>query len=215
MVKMIIRQITGVLISVVSLMLILGLSMSTSNNEEMALKIFSSILLIFGLFLIFKYPRSSKQCKEVKNKKIDASRKIYGMHQAGLPIAQDSICEITYSGDKFEFKGSGNSFELMFEKITDICIKTDKEIQTQYVSSIGGAVAGAVVFGPLGAIVGGRAKKKNTTKISYYIIYTYMKEQEIAYISFEINNTFDVSKAYKWVSEFKQEHNIIKEAIIL
>lgn len=46
-----------------------------------------------------------------------------------------------------------------------MCIKTDKEIQQQYVSSVGGAVGGAVLFGPLGAITGGRAKKKTVKEV--------------------------------------------------
>ena len=35
---------------------------------------------------------------------------------------------------------------------------TNEQISKQAVSSAGGAVAGAVLFGPLGAIIGGRAK---------------------------------------------------------
>ncbi|MEH2944892.1 hypothetical protein VSQ32_19130 [Lachnospiraceae bacterium KK002] len=57
------------------------------------------------------------------------------------------------------------NFELEKSKITDMCIKTDKEIQQQYVSSVGGAVGGAVLFGPLGAITGGRAKKKTVKEV--------------------------------------------------
>ncbi len=211
---MIVRQIIGFLLSGVSLMLILGISLST--DKERGLIIFSLLLLSLGLFLILKYPRNSEQCKEIKNNKIKelkyTNSHIWAAHQAGLPLSQGSQCELEYVDDKFIFKGAGNSFELLFEKITDICVKTDNEIQTQYVSSIGGAVAGAVVFGPLGAIVGGRAKKKSTSYITYYLIFTYKKDDSISYISFEIVNTLDVSKAFRWASDFTtnyiNNHNV-------
>ena len=48
--------------------------------------------------------------------------------------------------DRYIFTSGTMNFELEKSKITDMCIKTDKEIQQQYVS-----VGGAVLFGPLGA----------------------------------------------------------------
>lgn len=41
----------------------------------------------------------------------------------------------------FCFEGSGIRYELSKDKITDIAVKTDVEIQKQYVSSAGGALA--------------------------------------------------------------------------
>lgn len=67
--------------------------------------------------------------------------------------------------DRYIFTSGTMNFELEKSKITDMCIKTDKEIQQQYVSSVGGAVGGAVLFGPLGAITGGRAKKKTVKEV--------------------------------------------------
>ncbi len=129
---------------------------------------------------------------------------ITGKHQAGLPLSQDTSCEITVENDCFKISGGGNVFELKKNKITDIAVKTDAEIQKQYVSSIGGAVAGGMVFGPLGAIVGGRAKEKKTTTITYYLIFTYRSKDEIDYASFEIPfNCF--YKAQKWRKDFQNQ----------
>ena len=52
------------------------------------------------------------------------------------------------------------TFKLLKEKITDVTMTNDIEIQKNNVSSIGGAVSGAILFGALGAIIGGRAKNK-------------------------------------------------------
>ena len=62
----------------------------------------------------------------------------------------------------FCFEGSGIRYELSKDKVTDIAVKTDVEIQQQYVSSAGGALAGGMLFGPLGAIVAGRTEAKRS-----------------------------------------------------
>ena len=82
-----------------------------------------------------------------------------------------------------------------------MCIKTDTEIQDQAVSSIGGAVAGAAMFGALGAIIGGRAKTKKVKTVIQYLIITYTDNKgELAYIGFDIKN--NPPSAAKLVKEF-------------
>ena len=85
--------------------------------------------------------------------------------------------------------------------MTDVCVKTNVEIQKQYVSSVGGAVAGAVVFGPLGAMIGGRAKEKKSKEFHQYLIFTYESDGEVKYVGFEV--TYALSNAQKFVDEFK------------
>lgn len=102
--------------------------------------------------------------------------------------------------DEFQISGGGNNFVLQKDKISEISVMTDTEIQKQYVSSIGGAVAGGVVFGPLGAIVGGRAKEKKTKTKTYYLIFTYVSDNEVRYMSFEIEYAVTL-KASKWRSD--------------
>lgn len=108
-----------------------------------------------------------------------------GKHITGLPIAEGIQCIISYLSDKIEIKQGGNTFNLDLSKVTDITSTTDTEIQKHYVSSVGGAVGGAVLFGPLGAMVGGRAKEKKTTTVTHYLVITYNSDGEIKYISFE------------------------------
>ena len=91
------------------------------------------------------------------------------------------------------------------DKITDICIKTDTEIQKQLVSSVGGAVAGAMLFGTLGAIIGGRAKTKKVKTSTDYLIITYRSDEELKYIGFDTKN--NPPSAVKLVNEFKQNNS--------
>lgn len=110
---------------------------------------------------------------------------IQGKHVTGLPIAEGISCTLSYLSDKIEIKQGGNTFNLDLVKVADITTTTNTEIQKHYVSSVGGAVGGAVLFGPLGAIIGGRAKEKKTTTVTHYLVITYNSDSEIKYISFE------------------------------
>lgn len=184
------------------------------------------VLIMFLLLdvLCFKKNRDIKsgvaaQKKQIKREKAEERKKnqkesrdvlkrtITAKHQAGLPLAQDATCAVVKEDDGFKISGGGNDYILKKVKITDICVKSDVEIQKQYVSSIGGAVGGAVVFGPLGAIVGGRAKKKKIKTKTYYLIFSYISDSEISYISFEISE-HDQLRAAKWAEEFiKSNHS--------
>ena len=57
---------------------------------------------------------------------------------------------------------------------------------THLVSSAGGALAGGMLFGPLGAIVAGRTKVKKNRAVTNYLIFTYLADEGISYISFEL-----------------------------
>lgn len=124
-------------------------------------------------------------------------------HVNGLPIAENLLCEVFSYPDRIEFKSGTISIKLLRNKITDMCIKTDTEIQNQIVSSVGGAIAGGFMFGTLGAIIGGRAKTKKVKTITKYLIITYKNNQdEIAYIGFDIQN--NPLSAEKLVKEFQK-----------
>lgn len=129
-------------------------------------------------------------------------------HINGLNLFENTMCEVFLYSDRFEFKSGSIQFKLAKSKIVDISITTDTDIQKQYVSSIGGAVGGAVLFGPLGAMIGGRAKQKKTINVSYYMIITYKNENdELKYIGFDV--TYALPKAKKFESEFKKTNNTI------
>lgn len=128
-------------------------------------------------------------------------------HINGLNILENAQCEVLLYPDRYEFKSGTLKFNLSKSKVIDVTVKTDREIQQQYVSSIGGAVAGGVLFGPLGAIIGGRAKKKAIKTYSSYLIITYKDNGNIKYIGFDVTNA--PFKAKKFESEFKKNNNTI------
>lgn len=199
------RKVIGLILWVFAILGVIG----TENKSEAIIP--TIIFVVIGLILIVKQPKS----KEEKQQSIENAKKIMGdkinqfnaIHEAGLPISNGTNCMVTYDEDGFIFSGAGNTFNLAFNKITDICIKTDTEIQKQYVSSIGGAIAGGVVFGPLGAIVGGRAKEKKTSTSTDYLIFTYLKNGEINYISFNVTDNW--LKAQNLVDKFNENNKVL------
>jgi len=181
-------------------------------GEMLPLFIIIGILLLFIIFCIKMIRVISKTAKKQKKQLNELKNAGMTVHAAlnhinGLPIAENILCEIFSYPDKFEFKSGSMHFNLQKSKITDMTIKTDTEIQQQYVSSIGGAVGGAVLFGPIGAMIGGRAKSKKTRTVHSYLIITYMNDSEVKYIGFDVTNSLNI--AYEFIKEFKETNTAI------
>lgn len=162
------------------------------------------IFMLAGLFLLLKKSPSKEEKQQRKIAKQQAKeqqqRTLIGKHMAGLPLAEGIECRILFDENAITVSGAGNSFRVAYDKITDLAIKTDTEIQKSYVSSIGGAVGGAMLFGPLGAMVGGRAKEKTSTAVEYYFIITYNKDGALDYLSFQI---YAFSMANKLIRQYR------------
>lgn len=194
-----VRKIIGVLCLIIAAGGLIGTI--TGDGEGTAeMVVLVCIFAALGLFLFLKKGKTKEQKAEQKAKKQAVkekqSRTFPCEHMAGLPLAQGSACIIVFNDDGISIDGGGNTFRVAFDKVTDLQIKTDVDIQKSYVSSIGGAVGGAVLFGPLGAIVGGRAKEKKTKTVEYYLIITYNKDGAVDYLSFHI---YDYPKAERLV----------------
>lgn len=177
-------------------------------GEMLPLFILIGFLTLFVIFCIKMILATSKAQRNYKQQQ--SALKAQGMsistafhHVNGLPIAENLLCNVLSYPDRIEFKSGTSSINLAREKITDMCIKTDVEIQNQAVSSVGGAIAGGALFGPLGAIIGGRAKTKKVKTTTQYLIITYTGEQgELKYIGFDITN--NPPSATKLVKEFRE-----------
>ncbi len=127
-------------------------------------------------------------------------------HISGLPIVEDTLCEVYSFPDRLDFKAGTTEITLSKDKITDMSIKTDTEIQNQAVSSVGGAVAGAMLFGAIGAVIGGRAKNKKVKTVTKYLIITYLGDTEPKFIIFDIKN--NPQSADKLVKEFQKTDSL-------
>ena len=130
---------------------------------------------------------------------------VAGKHVSGLPLAENTSCLVRSFPNKLEIKAGDITIDLDKSKITDIQLVSDRDVQKKKVSSIGGAVAGGVVFGPLGAIIGGRAKTKKVTTINYYLIITYQdKNDNLVNIGFDLAGY--AGGVDKLIKEFKSAY---------
>jgi len=152
----------------------------------------AAIFCIAGAYLLIRKPKK-KRNEEWQQKQQNNAEKIIQQgvtvtlkHTTGLSLAEGAGCQIDYGPMGLTVKGGGTTYKLTMEKITAMEILTDVDIQKQYVSSVGGAVGGAILLGGLGAVIGGRAKqKKNVTETRYFVV-NYLSDDEVKSISFEV-----------------------------
>ncbi|EPY2307080.1 hypothetical protein ACXATD_002751 [Clostridium sporogenes] len=91
-------------------------------------------------------------------------------------------------------KDSKNNYPVVnisFEKLVAVDIVHEKDIIETNKNSVGRAMAGGILLGPLGAIVGGISgvgSKKNYKLRTFLVINYKSKDEEIKVISFEIKN---------------------------
>ena len=193
----------------------LGLENAGADPEtEMAMQLsavfaFLFFLVIsFGIYAARRNKRNKKFAQETRAAalaKVNAAEMDTMPHVTGLPIPDGAVCTVYVCPDRYIFDRDGSQFNLTFEKVTDVVCKTETEIQNNYVSSIGGAVAGAALFGALGAIVGGRAKKKTDKIIHKYLIFAYVKDEKTDFITFDCTDSL---KTEVFVSAFKSYQQV-------
>ena len=185
----------------------------TTLGELIPLLIIIVLLLFFAIFCLrmaIITSRAKKERKRNLQQLKESGMTLYGCfnHVNGLNLPESMACEVFSYPALYEIKSGALKFNLLKSKVVDVTVMADTEIQKQYVSSIGGAVGGAVLFGPLGAMIGGRAKQKKSKKISYYMIITYKNDtDELKYLGFDVTNTYFI--AQKFVNEFKKSNKSI------
>lgn len=145
----------------------------------------------------------SKRNKELDQKIADLNTKVYIAvpHAAGLPMPEGTLSQLFYCEDKIIIEANNTTFNLSLDKITDIVVKTDVEIQKYATSSVGGAIAGGMMFGVLGALIGGRTQTKTDKIVRLYLIITYQSDNEVKYIAFGVTGT---PKSRDFVKLFKE-----------
>lgn len=170
---------------------------ATDSGETFGSNIAVAIVFAVLAFLLRPKSEKAKQRKAAERAAKQAeqeqrlARELAALsceHTVGLPLAQGTTCVLHFGDEFVTASGGGNEFKLAYAKITDMSVHSDVEIQKSYVSSVGGAIGGAMLFGTLGAMVGGRAKEKQSKVIEYYFIITYLKDDGVGHLSFRVEN---------------------------
>lgn len=175
-----------------------------SQSSYVCLVVMLAAIVGFIVLIVVSIKKAKKTIEEDKTKGI-IQRGIF-KHFNGLSLPEGTPCTVLLYSDRYEFNANGAQFNLSLDKVTDVCCKTDVDIQKQYVSSVGGAIGGAVLFGPIGAMIGGRAKQKKIKETNTYLIITYMDgNNDVKYIGFDATNSVWV--ANNFVNRFKAKSN--------
>lgn len=126
-------------------------------------------------------------------------------HICGLPLAENSKCIVHLcNNNNIVIESVGNIFKLQDNRITDMNIKTSKEVK----NSISGAVGGAILLGPIGAFLGG----SSTDFHRFFIIIYKNKEDKEQCISFDLKDDLKIYKEiYNYIEQFKNNITEKKE----
>lgn len=116
-------------------------------------------------------------------------------------IKKNNAVDVAIYNDRVEISTVGDKVvKLSLDKITDVYYGVETEITQKNKSVIGRAVAGGLIFGGAGAVVGaisGMGTKDKKKRRFIFIISYKNSEGEDAFISFEDTRLYKGTKVYK------------------
>lgn len=136
----------------------------------------------------------------------------YYKHVCGLPIPENAECELWECNDCLLIY-YGNPFILNYSKILSIELLSNTEVKKQYFDNTSGAIAGSLLLGPLGALVGGGKATATDIQTRYFVTVTYKSNDELNYIFFDVTDYRTQAKkfVYKIKSKILANGNNIVE----
>lgn len=158
--------------------------------------IFLVIMLVIIVFCIYMAVMTSnaqnQRRDDAEQKKLQHSASAFAqlLLVSGLPLAEKTCCSLFVNEDKLIIEAENQTFQIDINRIIAAQPKTDLEIQQEVTSSAGKAIAGALIFGPVGAIIGARTKTKKHAVVSTYLIINYINQSgDTAVLAFESANS--------------------------
>lgn len=127
----------------------------------------------------------TREQKELKKRSVPA------VHISGLSLHEGAYCRVVFEEDGIVIITGGQyrkEFKLAYNKIVDFHLPFKKNVENAMVSSAGGAVGGAMLFGAPGAMIGGRAKQKEIMTVEYFLIITYKKDDDLENLHFQLRD---------------------------
>jgi hypothetical protein len=125
--------------------------------------------------------------------------------ESGLNLPEGITCYVYCLKRFIVIESAAQEFKLPINRVVTATVMTKSQIQHQYVSSIGGTIAGAMSFGTIGAAIGGMARKKTIKNNTKYLVIAYQTQEDICYMIFDVTNK--VSSAKKFQQRFKNNSN--------
>ena len=136
-------------------------------------------------------------------------RSLPALHLSGLPLPDSSYCRIIFEEYGLTIMTEDEyrkQFSLAYNKIIDFQLSFKKNEENTMVSNPGGAIAGALLMGAPGAMLGGRAKKKKVITVEYFLVITYKKDNALENLHFQLREEkweVVVIKAEKLIEKYR------------
>ena len=124
----------------------------------------------------------------------------------GLNLPEGAPCMAIALRSRVVFTALGQEYSLPADRIISASVMTKRQMQRQYVSNAGGALAGAMLLGPVGALIGGYAGRRSISSSAKYLIFTYQDGEEIKYIVFDA--TGKGSQANRFKRRYKERRRM-------
>lgn len=144
---------------------------------------------------------------------VEQDKKRYGRHMnfavklrfcGGLNLLPNVMCKVICFPEELVVEASSQSFHIPDEKLVFVKKMSKTDIIKQYTPNVGGAVAGALIAGPIGALIGGSGSVRTVRLKSKYLVIAYQGEREVQYILFDaVKNPSMVNKMrnhYKYLA---------------
>ncbi len=188
-----------------------GFVMSRLPSKEVGMwSVLLLLVVIVAINMLFTLPNKRKKRKELKEKQNESKEKgteilakISVHHVEGLPISEKTSCELALTSNNLSIIGGGTNFNIAAYQLKAVELKTDKEIANIVHSSAVKGIAGGLLFGPIGLVVGARATNKEKKTYKHYLILNYINSTgELAAIMFNVSD-WDTLRARKIVEKAK------------
>lgn len=141
-----------------------------SRVDESAMGAMTAILILSLAIVLFIAVRSARKNRDLQQG-IDA--RFRGQHITGLPIQQNQIVNLILKGDTLSISSRKFDAQIRVDQIKIATSMSQHELATQQKSVAGRAVAGGVLLGPVGAIVGGMSGIGTKNKKGNFLVLNY------------------------------------------
>lgn len=146
------------------------------------------LLILLIVLVINSIKLAGNKRKQMKENNITAQSAIY--HVEGLPLAEKSLCQVSVSHNGLIIGNGGVEYNISVDQLVAAEVKTDTEIANIVHSSAVKGIAGGLLFGPIGLVVGSRATNKAKRSHTYYLVINYVNsEGELAPLLFTSENS--------------------------
>ena len=137
------------------------------------------------------------------------------VHVSGLDLPAEVKCKLAYHAAYLSVSAMNQVFTLPNDRICSVSVSTQRKLQRQYVSSAGGAVLGAALLGPMGALLGGGARKRSIRSSTRYLIFAYRAEgsEQMKYLIFRVTKWGGL--AHSFVAAYKKQTRRAKTQVRL